>query len=186
MRFVETNLEGVQVVELEPSVDERGFFARTFCEREMADRGLVSRFLQHNISFNVKRGTLRGMHWQAAPHGEVKVVRCTRGRLFDVVADVRPESASLGRWASFELSAENRRALYVPEGFAHGFQTLEDDTEVAYLMSTVYVPDAARGCHPDDPGLGIVWPVREGRVASARDLALPTMAELGLTPKERA
>jgi len=157
--FGSTPLPGAAVVDLERREDERGFFARSFCQREFEAQGLETTVAQCNVSFNRRRGTLRGMHWQAAPHGEAKLVRVTRGALWDVIVDLRPESATYCRWFGVELSAENHRALYIPRGFAHGFQTLVDDVEVFYQMSTSYVPDAQRGVRWDDPAFGIEWPI---------------------------
>ena len=159
MIFGSTPLPGAAVVDLERREDERGFFARSFCQREFEAQGLETTVAQCNVSFNRRRGTLRGMHWQAAPHGEAKLVRVTRGALWDVIVDLRPESATYCRWFGVELTAENHRALYIPRGFAHGFQTLVDDVEVFYQMSTSYVPDAQRGVRWDDPAFGIEWPI---------------------------
>ena len=158
MKFLETELAGAFVVELEPAADERGFFARSFCQREFAERGLAPSFVQCNVSWNRRRGTLRGMHWQAAPHAEAKLVRCTAGAIWDAIVDLRPGSPTRGRWTALELDALGRRALYVPEGFAHGFLCLRDDTEVFYQMSRFHVPEAARGFRWDDPAVGIAWP----------------------------
>lgn len=158
MRFIEVGLPGVYVIDLEPIADERGFFARTWCRDEFAKHSLVSELVQCNVSFNAKQGTLRGMHYQAEPHGEVKLVRCTMGAIFDVLVDVRPDSATLGKWQGFRLTAQNRRMLYVPVGIAHGFQTLTDAAEVFYQMSTPYVATAAQGVRWDDPAFGIAWP----------------------------
>ena len=158
MRFIETAIPGVWVVEPEPMPDERGFFARLFSRDEFEARGLNPALAQSSVSFNAKRGTLRGMHWQAAPHAEAKLVRCTRGAIFDVALDLRERSASRLRWHGVELSADNRRMLYIPEGFAHGFLTLEDHTNVFYLMSEFYAPEYARGFRWDDPAFKISWP----------------------------
>jgi dTDP-4-dehydrorhamnose 3,5-epimerase len=174
MIFQETPLAGAFVVDLEPHVDERGFFARTFCAREFAARGLVSHYPQQNTSFNRAAGTLRGMHWQVAPHAEAKLVRCTSGAIYDVIVDLRRGSGTRLRWFGVELSARTRRALYIPERFAHGFLTLEPDTEVAYLMGASHVPAAARGMRFDDPRVGIVWPSAPA-VISSRDLELPEL-----------
>lgn len=148
--------------------DERGFFARSFCQNEFADQGLDPRLAQCNVSYNAKRGTLRGLHFQAAPHGEAKLVRCTQGTIWDVMVDLRRDSPTFKRWFGAELSAANRLALYVPEGFAHGFQTLTDDTEVLYLMSEFYRPEAVRGLPWNDPAFTIAWPIADP-VMSARD-----------------
>ena len=169
MIFRETDLKGAFVIDLEPHQDERGFFARSYCHDEFASRGLNARLAQCSISFNGKRGTLRGMHYQARPHEEAKLVRCTKGSLFDVIIDLRRESPSFKRHFAIELSASNRRQLYVPEGFAHGFQTLEDDTEVFYQISTPYHPDSGRGVRWDDPAFQIGWPDVATRIISERD-----------------
>ena len=168
MIFHETPIAGLVLVELEKRGDDRGWFARTFCEDEFAAAGLKTRFVQHNASANPKAGTLRGMHFQNAPHAEVKVVRCTRGALFDAIVDLRPESPTYGRWEGFELTAENGRMLYVPEGFAHGYLTLADDTEASYLVSYPYTPGAEGGLRYDDPAFGIDWP-RAITVLSPKD-----------------
>jgi dTDP-4-dehydrorhamnose 3,5-epimerase len=159
MRFESTDLQGAWLIEPVPARDHRGFFARTFCTQEFADHGLTSRFVQHSRSQSAARGTLRGMHFQRAPHDEVKVVTCLKGAIWDVIIDLRPESPTYRRWQGFELTAENRRHLYVPEGFAHGFQTLCDDTEVGYLISAFYAPLAASGVRYDDPAFAIAWPL---------------------------
>ena len=158
MIFRETTIEGVAVVEPELHEDERGFFARTWDADEFAEHGLSGRLVQTSISFNRMRGTLRGLHYQAAPYEEAKLVRCTAGAIFDVAVDLRPGSPTLREWIGAELSAENRHALHVPEGCAHGFLTLVDDSEVSYLMSAVHVAEAACGVRFDDPAFGIAWP----------------------------
>ena len=172
MRFLPTPLSGVVLIEPVRSFDERGSFARVWCEREFEEAGLSSRVVQCNVSMNTAAGTLRGMHYQAEPHGEVKVVRCTAGRIFDVVVDLRPSSPTFRQWAGFELSPSNGHALYVPVGIAHGFQTLEDDSTVEYQMSEFFAPDHARGVRHDDPAFGIRWP-REVSVISPRDASYP-------------
>ncbi|MBP1735805.1 MAG: dTDP-4-dehydrorhamnose 3,5-epimerase, partial [Deltaproteobacteria bacterium] len=139
--------------------DERGFFARSFCAKEFKEHGLNQNIAQCNISYNGKKGTLRGMHYQAAPHEEAKLVRCTMGAIYDVIIDLRPDSSTFKKWIGVELTKENRRMLYVPEGFAHGFQTLEDHTEVLYQMSEFHHPEWARGVRWNDPTFGIFWPV---------------------------
>ena len=174
MIFQQTPLADALVIDLERHADERGFFARSFCEREFAAHGLAIRYPQANTSFNRSAGTLRGMHWQVAPHAEAKLVRCTAGSIYDVIVDLRRGSPTCLRWFGVELSARNRTALYVPEGFAHGFLTLEAETEVAYLMSESYAPAAARGMRFDDPRVGIVWPSRPA-VVSPKDLAYPEL-----------
>ncbi len=170
MLFSDAGLAGVYLLDLERQQDERGFFARTFCEREFAAHGLSTRYPQCNLSFNLRRGTLRGLHYQAAPHREAKIVRCSRGALHDVVVDLRPGSPSHGRWVAFLLDAESRRAIYVPPGCAHGFITLQDETEVLYHMGELYVAEAARGVRWDDPAFAIRWPLPPV-VISARDRA---------------
>lgn len=168
MNFQPTPLAGAYVVELERIEDERGFFARSFCQEEFRKHGLKPAIAQCNVSWNPKRGTLRGVHYQAAPQAEAKVVRCTRGAIWDVIVDLREGSPARLRWHAQELTAENRLAFYVPEGFAHGFQTLSDDSEVLYQMSESYHPDLARGLRWDDPKLGIRWPLADP-ILSARD-----------------
>jgi dTDP-4-dehydrorhamnose 3,5-epimerase len=180
VRFTETLLRGVVVVEPEPLEDERGFFARTFCSEQFADRGLCPTIAQTSISYNRRRGTLRGLHYQAAPHEECKLVRCTRGAIFDVAVDLRAESTTFGRWFSVELSADNRLSLYLPVGVAHGFQTLVDDTEVLYEISTPFHSDLARGIRWDDPSLAIRWPIAE-KTISERDSKLPLLSR---TPEQ--
>ncbi len=167
MRLVATALEGVLLVEQERLADERGFFARTY------DAELLPPIVQMSTSFNARAGTLRGLHFQRDPHGESKLVRCTRGAIFDVIVDLRPDSPTYRRWIGVELTAENRRMLYVPEGFAHGFQTLEDDTETFYQVSEFYAPGAERGLRWDDPAIGIEWPDAEGRLISGKDRSWP-------------
>jgi dTDP-4-dehydrorhamnose 3,5-epimerase len=168
MTFQETELPGVWLIDLDPRVDERGFFARTWCAAEAAAHGLNPACVQCSISFNRWRGTLRGMHWQAAPHAEAKWIRCTRGAVWDVALDLRPGSYTYGKWRGIALSAETRRMIYIPEGVAHGFQTLENDTELMYQMSDVYVSELARGARWNDPAFGINWPVGDP-VLSERD-----------------
>ncbi len=172
MLFRETPLAGAYVVEAEPMEDERGFFARMWCEREFRERGLCDRFVQCNLSYNRRRGTLRGMHYQADPHGEIKLVRCVRGSIHDVIVDLRPDSPTFTSYFAVRLSARPLRMLYIPEGLAHGFLTLEDDTEVFYQMSEFYHPESARGVRWNDPAFGVVWP-EEVRVISDRDRSYP-------------
>jgi dTDP-4-dehydrorhamnose 3,5-epimerase len=172
MRFTETQLPGAFIIDIQPLEDERGFFARGFCERELAEHGLIPRVVQANISFNRRKGTLRGMHSQVAPHEETKLVRCTRGALYDVIVDLRPDSSTYLQWTGVELTADNRRALFVPQGFAHGFQTLQDDTEAFYQVSEFYTPAAERGLRHDDPAIGIDWPLAVASI-SAKDAAWP-------------
>ena len=168
MIFGETAIAGAFVIDVERSEDERGFFARTFCEDEMRAHGLNARVVQCNVSWNRKRGTLRGMHYQAAPHEETKIVRCPRGAIWDVIADLRPDSKTYRHWIAIELNAGNARALYIPHGVAHGFITLTDDAEVHYLMGSAFVQEASRGIAWDDPALEIRWPM-EPVVISERD-----------------
>lgn len=173
MIFLDTPLDGVFVIEPELIVDERGFFARTWCEQEFAVRGLETRLVQCSISFNKHSGTLRGLHYQAPPHEEVKIVRCTAGAIFDVIVDLRPGLPTFARHYAVVLSASNRRILYVPRGFAHGFQTLEPETEVAYQMSEFHRPDASRGVRWDDPSFAIPWPAAQNRIIAHRDRTYP-------------
>lgn len=172
MLFTETKLKGAFIIDIEPREDERGFFARSWCEDEFKRHGLNSRLVQCNISFNKKRSTLRGMHYQAAPFPEAKLVRCTMGAIYDVIIDLRAGSPTLKQWFVVELSAENRRALYIPEDFAHGFQTLMDNTEVFYQMSEFFHPECARGVRWDNPAFGIEWPDGD-RIISDRDRRWP-------------
>ena len=172
MTFLETKIPGVFEVRLEPKPDERGFFARTWCQQEFKSHGLNSKLVQCDLSFSTRKGTLRGMHYQVAPYAETKLVRCTRGAIYDVAIDLRPQSRTFKNWISVVLTAANRDALYVPEGFAHGFLTLEDETEVTYQMSQSYNADAARGVRWDDPTFNITWPERV-EVISERDRAYP-------------
>lgn len=168
MLFTETKLKGAYIVNLEPHGDERGFFARSWCSEEFEKLGLNPRLSQCNISFNKTRGTLRGMHYQMEPYPEAKLVRCTMGAVYDVIIDLREESPNFQQWFAIELSAENHCALYVPERFAHGFQTLTDNSEVFYQMSESFHPECARGVRWDDPAFGIEWPYR-GPIISPRD-----------------
>ena len=176
MIFRTTPLAGACVVELDPHVDARGLFARSFCEREFAAHGLSAHYPQANLSWSGRVGTLRGLHWQTAPRAEAKLVRCTAGAIHDVIVDLRRGSPTCLRWFGIELSAKNRKALYVPEGFAHGFLTLTDESEVSYWMSASFAPEAARGLRFDDPRLAIDWPARP-RVISERDLGFPDFAD---------
>lgn len=172
MKFSPVRLAGVWVIDVEPVDDERGFFARVWCRDELERHGLNASLAQCSISFNKKRGTLRGMHYQARPHEETKLIRCTRGAIYDVIVDLRPESSTYTEWVGIELSAENRRALYVPPGCAHGFLSLVDETEVYYQISELFRPEFARGVRWDDPAFGIRWP-HEVRVISERDRQYP-------------
>jgi dTDP-4-dehydrorhamnose 3,5-epimerase len=168
-----TPLPGAFVVEVEPREDARGLFARTFDGEAFAEAGIPFEPVQASTSYNPRRGTLRGLHFQAAPHEEAKLVRCTRGAVFDAIVDLRAGSEACCSWFGLELSADNRLALYVPKGFAHGFQSLEDDSEVLYMMDAPYAPDAARGVRWDDPAFGIEWPAAEELLISERDAAYP-------------
>jgi dTDP-4-dehydrorhamnose 3,5-epimerase len=165
MQFTETKLNGAYIIDLEPREDARGFFARTFCAREFKEHGLGTDFVQCSISMNRMRGTLRGMHYQLPPAGEAKLVRCTAGAIHDVIVDLRRDSPTYLQHFGVDLTAQNRCALYVPEMFAHGFQTLEDDTEIFYQMSEFYAPDKSAGVRFDDPKLGIVWPLPVAAIA---------------------
>ena len=172
MIFTETRLQGAFLVDLEPRGDERGFFARAWCRNEFEARGLNVDLVQANVSFSRDRGTLRGLHFQREPHAETKLVRCTRGAIYDVIVDLRPQSATYGEWIGVELTSDNHRMLYVPENFAHGFITLTDDVEVMYQVTAFYAPAAEGGLRYDDPALGIVWP-EEVRVISDKDRSWP-------------
>jgi len=173
VKFTETKLKGAYVIEVEPLADERGFFARSWCQKEFAQRGLTPNLVQCNISFNHKKGTLRGMHYQAKPYEEAKLVRCTMGTIYDVIIDLRPDSPTFKQWVAVELTAENRKMLYIPEGMAHGFQTLVDNTEVFYQMSEFYYPDSARGIRWNDPVFGIEWKKQQNSIISDKDLSYP-------------
>jgi len=174
MRFLPTPLAGAWVIELEPVADERGWFARTFDADEFRERGMDPTVVQCNTSFNARRDTLRGLHYQAAPHGEPKLVRCVRGAIFDVAVDLRSESPTLCAWHGVELSGDNDRLYYIPAGLAHGFQTLADDTEVLYQMGARFAPESASGVRFDDPAFGIDWPPPHGvRTISERDRTYP-------------
>ncbi len=173
MIFHRLKLAGAYRIDLEPREDERGFFARAWCQKEFAEHGLETRIVQSNLSYNRYKGTLRGMHYQAPPHEEVKLVRCIRGSIFDVIIDLRPDSPTYRQWVGVELTATNRQMLYVPRGFAHGFQTLEDDTEVFYHVSEFYHPQAERGVRWNDPQFGIAWPAVEKRIVSVKDQSWP-------------
>jgi dTDP-4-dehydrorhamnose 3,5-epimerase len=170
--FTASELPGVWVIDPEPIEDERGFFARTFCARDFAERGLATAWVQASVSFNRRRGTLRGMHYQAAPHEESKLVRCTAGAIHDVVVDLRPGSPAHLRHLAIELNADNRRQVFIPPGCAHGFQALADGSEVSYLISAFHEPSAARGARFDDPRLALDWPL-EPTVVSERDRNWP-------------
>jgi dTDP-4-dehydrorhamnose 3,5-epimerase len=173
MKFLETDLKGAYLIETEPIFDDRGFFARSWCQREFLEQGLNPNLVQCNISFNAKKGTLRGMHYQSKPHEEVKLVRCTKGSIYDVIVDIRPNSPTFKSWYGIDLNSINRKMLYIPEGFAHGFQTLEDNTEVFYQMSNFYHGESARGLRWDDPDVGIDWILTENLIISEKDQNYP-------------
>ncbi len=172
MIFTETQLKGVYIIEPERLADERGFFARTWCQKELASHGLENRLVQCSISYNPKKGTLRGMHFQTAPWEEVKIVRCTSGAIYDVVIDLRPDSPTFKKWFGLNLSQEERNMLYIPKGFAHGFMTLSDQVEVFYQMSEFYYPDHSGGVRWNDTAFGIRWPMAV-QLISERDNAYP-------------
>ena len=172
MKFTSVPLGGAHLVELEPVADERGFFARSWCAEEFRSYGLNPALAQCSLSFNKRKGTLRGMHYQAEPHAEVKLVRCTSGVIYDVILNLRPASPTYCKWFAIELTAANRRMLYISAGIAHGFQTLADDTEVFYQMSVNYHPESARGVRWNDPLFAIEWPVRD-LIISERDRSFP-------------
>ena len=172
MIFRDTPLPGAYVLEPERIEDQRGFFARIWCKNELRARGLSCELAQSNVGFSRRRGTLRGLHFQRPPHAEVKIVRCTRGSVFDVIVDLRAGSSTQGRWEAVEITMENRRLVYVPAGFAHGFLTLCDSTEVAYQMTGNYAPAHARGIRWDDPSIGVTWPMAP-TVISTRDRSYP-------------
>jgi dTDP-4-dehydrorhamnose 3,5-epimerase len=172
MFFAETALRGAFVIGLDRKADLRGYFARTFCVHEFEAHGLNPRVVQCNVSFNQRKGTLRGMHWQAPPSAEAKLVRAVRGAILDVIVDLRADSPTYLRHVAVELTADNGQALYIPEGFAHGFQTLADETEVFYQMSEFYAPEQARGARWNDPAFGIAWPLPDP-IMNERDLTWP-------------
>lgn len=172
MIFTETNLKDAHIIEIEKLEDDRGFFARSWCRKEFENSGLVYDMVQANVSWNKRKGTLRGMHYQRPPYEETKVVRCTRGSIYDVIIDLRPDSPTYKQWLGVELTADNYKMLYVPGGFAHGFQTLQDDTEVIYQVSQFYTPGAEGGIRWDDPAFQIDWPL-EVQVISDKDRSWP-------------
>ena len=172
MRFTPTPIAGAFLIEPEPVADERGFFARTFCREEFLAHGLNPNLVQCSISFNRQKGTVRGMHYQAKPHEEAKMVRCTQGAIHDVLVDIRRDSPSFGQWCELTLTAENRHAVYIPEGVAHGFQTMTDNAEVLYQMAELFHPECASGFCWNDPAFGIVWPEKIS-IISARDRDYP-------------
>jgi dTDP-4-dehydrorhamnose 3,5-epimerase len=172
---METKLAGAFVIDLERHIDQRGFFARTFCQQEFEEHGLKTEVAQCSVSFNLRKGTLRGMHYQASPFAEAKLVRCTSGSIYDVIIDLRPTSATFKQHFAVELTAKSRRMLYIPEGFAHGFQTLEDDTEIFYQMAQRFSAEHARGVRWNDPAFGIEWPQGD-RIIIDRDRNYPDFA----------
>ena len=176
MIFTETPIAGAWLIDIDPMVDERGFFARSLCADTLAAHGLEGRMVQQSISFNPQRGTLRGMHFQTAPHEEIKLVRVTQGEIYDVVLDLRPDSPSYLRWFAVTLSAANHRTLYLPKGVAHGFQTLVDNSEVFYQMASAYVPGYASGVRWNDPAFSIDWPLPAAPILSPRDAGYPDFA----------
>ena len=177
MTFHETELSGLVVIESSAAVDSRGYFLRTFCEKTFSDQSLNTNWPQTNLSYTARRGTIRGMHFQRDPAPEIKLIQCLTGRILDVIVDLRKGSATYGKWLPFELSEENHRMLYVPGGFAHGFQCLEDDCRVSYMMSESYVPTLAAGVRWNDPDLAVQWPISDPHV-SARDAELPFLVDL--------
>lgn len=179
MEFQPTPLDGAYVIVPERKTDERGFFVRTWCRQEFSSRGLCTDWVQSSISFNRRAGTLRGLHFQKAPFEETKLVQCIAGAIFDVIVDLRPSSSTYLRWFSIELSRANGLMLYIPQGYAHGFQTLEDDTEVSYQITPSYQPASAVGLRWDDPALGIVWPKIARRIISPKDLGYPDIGKDG-------
>jgi dTDP-4-dehydrorhamnose 3,5-epimerase len=184
MIFTETKLKGAFVLDIERREDERGFFARAFCQREMADHGLKPVIAQANIAFNRRKGTLRGMHFQFPPAAETKLVRCTRGAILDIIVDLRPESPTYLEHVAVELTADNHRALYVPERFAHGYQALEDATETSYQVGEFYTPGAEGGLHHADPRLGLRWPLPVS-VVSEKDAAWKLLAQVEAETRRR-
>jgi len=181
MIFTPTKVQGVLLIDLEKRQDERGYFARAWCAEKFADQGLPS-FVQTNMSLCKQRGTIRGLHWQAAPYGEAKYMRCIRGAIFDVAFDVRPNSPTFGQWFGTELTSENRRAMFIPEGCAHAYQALTDDAEVIYSASRAYAPGAERGLRWNDPALNIAWPIAEV-IVSDKDRAWPDFKMPALVAK---
>jgi dTDP-4-dehydrorhamnose 3,5-epimerase len=173
MKFTETGLDGAFVIEIEPRLDERGFFARGWCRREFEAAGIRINFVQANIAFSKNKGTLRGMHFQKAPHAEAKFLRCVRGAVFDVMIDLRPDSPTFKKWFGIELTADNHKMVFIPEGFAHGYLATVDDTEVFYLVSAFYSPDTEGGVRWDDPAFGVKWPMTGNLIISEKDKNLP-------------
>lgn len=180
MRFVETSLSGVFLIEIEPMGDSRGFFARNFCAREFAANKLNPRLAQASVSFSALKATLRGLHFQSHPAMEDKIVRCLHGALYDVIVDIRPGSPTFGRWAGYELSDRNNLQIYIPQGFAHGFQTLTDNVSISYYISQFYEPERARGIRWNDPQVAISWPLPPTE-QSPRDRSLPFLEDIDTT-----
>lgn len=181
MIYHQTSLQDVYLLELEKIADERGFFARSWCREDLESHGLDGDLAQCSLSFNHRKGTLRGMHFQVPPHGETKLVRCTKGAIFDVIIDLRAQSSTYMKWMGAELSSENRKMLYIPKGFAHGFQTLADESEVFYFISEAFRPEAACGIRWNDSAFQIAWPNEENRVISTKDKNWPKFVK-GQTP----
>jgi dTDP-4-dehydrorhamnose 3,5-epimerase len=177
MKFIETGLKGAFIIEIERLQDHRGFFARTWCQREFNQRGIDSNISQSNTSYNVLKGTLRGMHYQEEPYGETKIVRCTKGVIYDVIIDLRPSSLTYRKWIGIELTEENFRMLYVPKVFAHGFQTLQDHTVVSYQVGQFYTPGAERGLRYNDPAFNVKWPLKVSAI-SEKDKNWPDFNEI--------
>jgi dTDP-4-dehydrorhamnose 3,5-epimerase len=176
MIFTETKLKGAFIIDIEKREDERGFFARAWCQKELEAHSLNLQWIQANLAFSKKRGTLRGLHYQIAPYEEAKLMRCIRGAIYDVIVDLRPESPTYMQWLGVELTADNHRMLYIPEGFAHGYQSLADDTEVFYPVSQFYTPGSERGVCWNDPAFGIEWPVTKNLILSEKDKSWPDYA----------
>ena len=169
MNFIETEIKDLYIVELNKIGDERGFFARAWCENEFADKNLTSRMVQANTSYSKDIGTLRGLHYQVSPHEEAKLMRCIKGAIFDVAVDLRPDSSTCKKWFGIELTESNRKMLFIPEGFAHGYLTLVEDTEAFYMSSAFYAPEAERGLRWDDPAIGIKWPITDNLNLTDKD-----------------
>lgn len=173
MIFKETAVKDAYIIEIERRTDDRGFFARTWCRKEFEAQGLNTNLVQANVAFNIKRGTLRGMHYQISPYEETKLIRCTKGAIYDVIIDIRRNSPTYMKWIGAELTADNYRMLYVPEGFAHGYQTLQDNSEVSYQVSQFYTPNSEQGVRWNDPAFKITWPETEKVIISEKDRSWP-------------
>lgn len=184
MIFTETLLKGAYIIELEKLVDERGFFSRVYCDREFEEHGLNTHYVQSNISYNCKKGTLRGMHRQLSPYEEIKLVRCVKGSIYDVILDLREDSETYLQWYAVELTQNNHKTLYIPEGLAHGFLTLEDDVEVFYQHSQFYTPEVNGSVRWDDPAFGISWPGADNFVISNNDQKWPDFIPSGFVKKD--